>query len=174
MSKFRFAQGLKVLPVLAPVDTAATAQVTAFVDCDKLHWLTFILPFGNMTSDDSDIVAITVRCSTEDTSATTEPMNIGFWYRVTSAVATDSMSTAPTAATSDGIGTSDDGINAANLDNAVLIIDVDPSVVAAKAATSGGNRWVSVALAPTGPITIDGAICIAEPRYPGNDIPSST
>ena len=173
MAKFRFAEGLKVLPVIAPVDTAATAQVSAFVDCDQLHWLTFIIPFGNCTSDDSDIVAITVRCSTEDTSATTEPMNIDFWYRLSSAVATDSMGVI-TAATSDGIGTSDDGINAAGLDSKVLIIDVDPSVVAAKAATSGGNRWVSVAIAPTGPITIDGAIAIGEPRYPGNSIPSST
>jgi hypothetical protein len=164
---------LKVLPVIAPVDTAATAQVSAFVDCNLLHWLTFIVPFGNCTSDDSDIIAITVRCSTEDTSATTEPMNIDFWYRVTSAVATDS-TTDIIAGTSDGIGTSDDAINAANLDSKVLIIDVDPAVVAAKAATSGGNRWVSIAIAPTGPITIDGAICIAETRYPGNDIPSST
>jgi hypothetical protein len=100
-------------------------------------------------------------------------MAIDFWYRLSSAVATDSMGDI-TAATSDGIGTSDDGINAAGLDSKVLIIDVDASVVAAKAATSGGNRWVSVAIAPTGPITIDGAIAIGEPRYPGNSIPSST
>ena len=173
MSKFRFAEGLKVLPVLSPVDTAATAQVTAFVDMNLLHWLTFVLPFGNCTSDDSDVIAITVRCSTEDTSATTEPMNIDFWYRVTSAAATDS-TTDIIAGTSDGIGTSDDGINAANLDNKVLIIDVDPSAVAAKAATSGGNRWVSVAIAPTGPITIDGCLAVGEPRYPGANIPSST
>lgn len=173
MSKFRFAQGLKVLPVLGPVDTAAVAAVTAFVDCDQLHWLTFVVPFGNMTSDDCDLIAITVRCSTEDTSATTEPMAIDFWYRVTSAVATDS-TTDIIAGTSDGIGTSDDGINAANLDNKVLIIDVDPAVVAAKAATSGANRWVSLNFAPTGPITILGAIAVGEPRYPGNNIPSST
>ena len=173
MGKFRFAQGLKVQPVLGPVDTAAVAAVTAFVDCDLLNWLTFVVPFGNMTSDDCDIITITVRCSTEDTSATTEPMALDFWYRVTSAVATDS-TTDIIAGTSDGIGTSDDGINAANLDNKVLIIDVDPSVVAAKAATSGGNRWVSVNFAPTGPITILGAIAVGETRYPGNNIPSST
>lgn len=173
MSKFRFAEGLKVQPVLTPVDTAATAQVTSFVDCNYLHWVTFVIPFGNMTSDDSDIIAITVRCSTEDTSATTEPLNIGFWYRVTSAAATDS-TTDIIVGTSDGIGTSDDGINAANLDGKVLIIDVDPAEVAAKAATSGSNRWVSVALAPTGPITIDGVIAVGEPRYPGANQPSST
>jgi hypothetical protein len=173
MSKFRFAEGLKVQPVLAPVDAAASAQVTAFVDCNYLHWLTFVIPFGNCTSDDTDVIAITVRCSTEDTSATTEPMAIPFWYRVTSAVATDS-TTDIIAGTSDGIGTSDDGINAANLDSKVMIIDVDPAVVAAKAATSGSNRWVSVNLAPVGPISILGAIAVGEPRYPGANQPSST
>ena len=173
MSKFRFAQGLKVLPVLAPVDTAATATYTAFVDADMAHWITFILPFGNLTSDDSDEIEILVRCSSEDTSATTEPLAIPFWYRVTSAVATDS-TTDIVAGTSDGIGTSDDGINASGLENKVLIIDVDPSVLSAYSSASADERWVSVAIAPQGPITLLGAIAVIEPRYPGNNIPSST
>jgi hypothetical protein len=171
MSKFRFAQGLKVQPVLSPVDTGATAQVSSFVDMDLAHWLTFVVSFGNMTSDDSDVVAILVRCSSEDTSATTEPLAIPFWYRVTSATATDS-TTDIVAGTSDGIGTSDDGINAANLDNKILIIDVDPAVVGAY--TGGQQRWVSLAIAPTGPITIDAALAVVETRYPGANIPSST
>jgi hypothetical protein len=167
----RFAQGLKVLPVLGPVDTAATAAVTNFVDLNMVNWITFLVPFGNMTSDDCDIVNIIARCSTEGSSAATEPEAINFWYRITSAVGTDSLSTGPTAGTSDGIGTSDDGVNAANLDNKVVIIDIDPSVVAAKGADM---RWVSLAFAPTGPITLLGVTAICEHKYPGNNIPSST
>jgi hypothetical protein len=173
MAQFRLGENYKILPVLAPVDGAASAGVSAFVDMDMIHWLSFIIPFGNMTSDDSDVVAIKVRCSTEDTSATTEPMEIDFTYRITSAVGTDSVGTV-TAGTSDGIGTSDDGLNAANLDNKILILSVDASAVAAKAATSGGNRWVSFSYAPTGPITLLGALAIGEPRYPGTSQPSST
>ena len=173
MSQFRLGENYKIMPVLAPVDAAATAGVSAFVDMDMLHWLSFIIPFGNMTSDDSDIVTIKVRCSTEDTSATTEPMEIDFFYRISSAVGTDSLG-AVTAGTSDGIGTSDDGINASAFDNKVLIIGVDAQTVAAKAATSGGNRWVSFSYAPTGPITLMGAIAIGEPRYAGTSQPSST
>lgn len=173
MAKFRFGEGLKVLPVLAPVDTAATAQVTAFVDANMAHWITFVLAFGNMTSDDSDIIGITVRCSSEDTSATTEPLAIPFWYRVSSAVATDS-TTDIIAGTSDGIGTSDDGLNAANLDNKVVIIDVDPAVLLAQSASAADERWVSLAIAPTGPITLDACLAVIEHRYPGANIPSST
>ena len=169
-SGIRFAQGLKVLPVLGPIDTAASATVSAFVDMNMVNWCTFLVPFGNLTSDDSDIVAILVRCSTEGTSAATEPTAIPFTYRISSAVATDSMG-ALVAGTSDGIGTSDDSVNAANLDNTVLVIDVDPSVVAAKGADM---RWVSLAIAPTGPITILGVLAVVEHKYPGNTIPSST
>lgn len=171
MGNVRFGQGLKILPVLAPIDTGASAVVSAFVDCDLAHWITFVLPFGNLTSDDSDEIEILVRCSSEDTSATSEPLAIPFWYRVTSAVATDS-TTDIVAGTSDGIGTSDDGINASGLENKVLIIDVDPAVVAAY--TGAQQRWVSLAIAPQGPITLLGALAFIEHRYPGNNMPSST
>jgi hypothetical protein len=167
----RFAQGLKVLPVLGPVDTAATAAVTKFVDMNMANWCTFLVQLGNLTSDDSDKIVITARASTEGSSAATEPTCINFWYRLTSAVDTDSMSAGPTAGTSDGIGTSDDGVNAVTAENAVLIIDIDPSVVAAKGADM---RWVSLGIAPEGPITLLGVTAIVEHKYPGNNIPSST
>ena len=170
MSGIRFAQGLKVLPVLAPLDSAATAAVTAFVDLNMVNWVTFLVPFGNMTSDDSDVVNIIARCSTEGSSAATEPTAINFKYRISSAVATDSMGDI-TAGTSDGIGTSDDGVNASTLDSKTLVIDIDPSDVAAKGADM---RWVSLAFAPTGPITLLGVIAVAEVKYPGNSTPSST
>lgn len=168
----RFAEGMKILPVLAPVDTAATAVQTAFVDLDLANWLTYVIAFGNLTSDDSDAVVITARCSSEDTSATTEPLAIPFWYRLSTAVATDTGWGDITAGTSDGIGSSDDSINAANLDSKVLVIDIDPSVVAAY--SGGQQRWASLNIAPQGPITILGVTAFIEQKYPGNTIPSST
>lgn len=167
----RFAEGMKILPVVAPVDTAATAVNTAFVDLDLANWVTFVINFGNLTSDDSDAVVITARCSSEDTSATTEPLAIPFWYRLSTAVATDTGWGDITAGTSDGVGSSD-GLNASDLDNKVMVIDIDPSVVAAYSGAQ--QRWVSLNIAPQGPITIFGVTAFIEQKYPGNTIPSST
>jgi hypothetical protein len=58
-------------------------------------------------------------------------------------------------------------------DNVVLVVDVDPAVVAASAAD---RRYVRLVITPTSEITstIVGVCAILESRYPGNAIPSST
>lgn len=169
MNSIKFAEGMNIIPVLGPIDTAASAVATQYVDLDLANWCSFLVQFGNLTSDDSDVVVITVECSTAGSSNATEEA-IGFTYRISGAVATNSWGTI-TAGTSGGIGTSDDGVNAANLDNKSVLIDIDPSAVAAKAADM---RWVRVVLTPTGPITLAGAHAFVETRYPGNSIPSSS
>ena len=169
MSQFgvRYAQGHKILNLLAPADIVATATASAYFDLDLINWLTVIIPFGAIASTDSTGgVTVTVEASTAGSSNATEGA-IVFDYRLSDAVATDTMG-AITAATVAGavVGQGDD--------NKFLVIDIDPAVVAASAAD---RRYVRVVITPTAEITstiVGGVLAIAEPRYPGNAIPSST
>ena len=66
----RFAEKLKILPVLAPA--ATTDGGTDFVDLEEVQWITFMIQLGTMTSDSTDTIAFTVECSTaQTTNATT-------------------------------------------------------------------------------------------------------
>lgn len=163
----RYAEGVKILPVLTPADIVATATATAYIDLDQVNWATFLVSFGALTTTDSTgEIAITVEASTAGTSNATEG-NVAFSYRTSAAVATDTMGaiTAATAATG--------AVIANTADNAVVVIDVDPAVVAASAAD---RRFVRLVVTPTADLTatVVGAIAVLEHRYPGNSIPSST
>jgi hypothetical protein len=169
MSQFgiRYGEGLKVLPILTVADIVATATGTAYFDCDQLNWATVLVSFGAIASTDTTgEVVLTVEASTAASSNATEG-NIAFSYRLSAAVATDTMGaiTAATAAAGAAINNT--------ADNTVVLIDIDPAVVSASADT---RRYVRVVITPTSEVTstIVGATLIAEPRYPGNSIPSST
>ena len=165
MNSIRFAEGLKILPIKAPSDIVATATATSYVDMDGAHWATFLVQLGAMTSDSTDTLTVTVECSTAGSSNATEQA-IAFQYRLSSAVDTDSMGVI-TAATASGVA-----VTAAD-DNKVLVIDVDPSAVAAVAADM---RYVRLVLTPNAEMAscLDGVTAVLEPRYPGYAIPSST
>jgi len=165
MKGIRYAEGLKVLPVLAPVDTAASAVSSEAVWLREAQWMTFLVQFGNLTSDSTDTITITVESSTASETAATDEA-IAFNYRISSAVATDSMG-AITAATSDGFSiTSTD-------DNKCIIIDVDPAYVAAKDTDA---QYVRVVATPSAAVAICllSAVAVVEPRYPGNSMNSAT
>ena len=72
MKGIRYAEGLKVLPVLAPVDTASSAVSSGEVWLREAHWVTFLVNFGNFTSDSTDVVVITVESSTSNSTAATD------------------------------------------------------------------------------------------------------
>lgn len=168
MPKFgiRYAEGLKVLPLLEPKDIVATATASAYLDCDLLNWVTILVSFGAIASTDSTgEVVVTVEASTAGSSNATEGAIAGS-YRLSAAVATDTMG-AITAFTASGFAVG----NAS--DNVTAVIDIDPAVVAASAAD---RRFVRVVVTPTSEITstLVGITAICEPRYPGNTIPSST
>lgn len=163
----RYGEGLKVLPILTPADIVATATYTSYIDLDQVNWATFFVSLGSVASTDSTgEVVITVEASTAGTSNATEGA-VAFSYRTSAAVDTDTMGaiTAATAAAGAAI------INTA--DNTVVIIDVDPAVVAASAAT---RRFVRLLITPTAEITatVVGAIAVLEHRYPANISISST
>lgn len=160
-----YAETLKVLPVLsATTDVAGTSDTvyTQFVDLSNILWGEFIVQFGAYTNAAGGL--ITLEVSTANTSGSEEAM--GFNYRLSAAVATDSMG-AITAATSDGAA-----IAAAD-DNKVFVIEVDPAAVAAKLADA---RYVRVGILPSSDntVTVVSSVFIGLPRYAGNSIPSAT
>lgn len=166
MSKLRFAEGLKVQPIKAPSDIVATATATSYIDLNKVNWATFLVSFGALTTTDTTgEIVITVEASTAGSSNATEGA-IAFEYRVSGAVDTDNMGDR-TAATASGAAISE------SKDNTVVIVDVDPAVVAASGAD---RRYVRLVITPTADLTatVVGVIAVLEPRYPGKTIPSST
>ena len=165
MAKIRFAEGLKVLPVLAPVALTTSAVSCESVDMNVNHWATFLLSAGVMTSDATDTVTVTVEASTASATAATDTA-IAFSYRLSSAVATDEMGDI-TACAATGYAW------AATLDAKVLVIDVDP---AALPAVGADVTFVRVVLTPNAEHggSIFSCVACLEPRYPSNDAPSST
>ena len=166
--KMAHAEVLKVLPLLAPQDIAATATGSSYIDLNQCVGLVeFEVNFGALTATDStDGVVITIEGSTAGASSDTNTA-IAFQYALSSAVNTDSMG-AITAATAAGV-TLTSGSN----DNMTLLCYVDPAVLTA-GVTDG--RWARVYLTPTSDQTVSLVSVVARytPRYAQASIPSST
>lgn len=163
MNILKFAEGLKVLPILAPVDAVATTKQTEYIDMSKYHWATFVVQFGVITTGTA---TLTIEASTAASSNATEAA-IPFRYRLSDAVATDNLG-AITAATSAGVTV------ATNADAKLYVIDVDP---AALPSNPGADfRYLRAVIAPTTDMAacLVNAIAFLEPRYPGNSIASAT
>lgn len=161
MRDLRFAEGLHVVPVLAPADIVATDVATEFVDMNLYHHATFLIQFGAMTSDSTDTATVTVEACDIGTTTDSSEEVITFSYRLSSAVATDTMG-AITAGTTSGVAiTAED-------DNKLLIVDVDGSVVGK--AVSNTGRYVRCFITTNAEMAscIVGAIAVLEPRYPQN------
>lgn len=165
MNGVRFAEGLKVLPVLAPIALTTSEVNCAAVDLNYSHWCTFLVSGGVMTSDSTDTVTITVEAATSETTAATDTA-IAFSYRLSAAVNTDTMG-AIASATATGYAFT------ATSDNKTVVVDVDPAVVGAVGAD---YRFARVVLTPNAEHggSIISVVALLEPRYPGNSIPSST
>ena len=164
--KLHFAEGFKLLPILKPQDIVATATATSYVDLDQLNWVNFWVQFGSLTSDSTDLITVTVECSTAASSNATESQ-IAFQYRTSAAVDTDTLGaiTSATAAGGAAITATDD--------NKGIWIDLDPSAVAANAATM---RYVRVVITPDATVAacVVGVTAFGETRYPQNIPVSST
>ena len=163
MNQNQFAEGAKVLPILAPIDAVATARASSYVDLKESLWAQFHVAFGVITTGSA---TVTVEASTAGSSNATEAA-IPFKYRLSGAAGTDTLG-AITSATSAGASIT------AGDDAKLLIIDVDP---AALPANPGDDfSWLRVVVSPTTDMTVClvGANAVLQPRYPGNAINSSS
>lgn len=159
----KYAEKLKVLPILGVNDIAATATASNYFDLKLAQHASILVSFGEITGG---AVALTVEASTAASSNATETA-IAFKYRLSAAVGTDSMG-AITTATTAGISI------AAGDDNKVLLIDVNPDALPT---TPGADyRFLRLVLTPSSDNTVTdvGATAFLEPRYPGNSIASAT
>lgn len=162
----RFAEKLKVLPVLGPV--ATTDGGSSFVNMSNVQWLTYLVSFGALTSDSTDTIAFTVECSTAQTTNATTVL-APFHYRLSAPVDTDTMGAI-------GACTSTESVSvAATDDNTVLIIDVDPAEIPSITSYTD-HKYVRLSwdFNTEFASNVTGVIAVIEPRYPGNSIPSST
>lgn len=166
--KYSYAETVKVLPLLAPVNIVATATNSKWIDLNNAAGLVeFEINFGLITDTDStSAVTVTVLASTAGSSSDTNTA-LDFKYRLSAAVDTDTMGDL-TDSTSSGVA-----VNNATDDNKTLLIYVDPADV--QAAVADG-RYVGVLLTPDS--NVDACTCsvVARyvPRYAGANMPSST
>lgn len=165
---YSYSENVKFLPLLAPQDIVATATASQYVDVgDAAGTIEFTIPFGNVASTDSTgEVVVTLEASTAGSSNATEQA-IAFRYRLSAAVATDSLG-ATTSATVSGaaVGQGDD--------NKTLLCYVEP---AALAALGADIQWLRAVITPTSEITatvIGGVQVRYRSRFAGASIPSST
>ena len=167
MTIYSYHENTKVLPVLTVADIVATATPTAYVDVTEAAGpIEFCFSFGAIASTDSTgEVVVTLEASTAGSSNATESA-IAFRYRLSAAVATDTMG-AITAATASGAAVNNTG------DNTILSCFVEP---AALAAVGADYRWLRAVITPTAEITstIVGAQVRYTARHAGASIPSST
>lgn len=120
----RYAEKLHIVPLLAPA--ASTAGVKSYaVRLKNTQWLSFLVNWGNMTSDAGDAMTITVEASTGvgNTTAAGDTA-IPFVYRLSAAPGEDNWGDSTTCA--------DTGLVITALqDNLSALIEVDPATVPA-------------------------------------------
>lgn len=169
--KLAYGETVKILPLLAPQDIAATAAVSQYIDLNLAAGQVEIeIPFGNVASTDSTggvQVVAAVNAVADTSSSDSSETAVTFEYRLSAAVGTDTMG-ALTAATAAGIqvGQADD--------NKTLFVYVNPSDIPAQAST---GRFLRVELTPTAEVTatlVGGITGRYVPRYAGASMPSST
>lgn len=159
MTNKLYNENMKVLNLLAPQDIVATATASAYINVqDAAGTIQFDVPFGAIASTDSTgEVALTVEASTAGSSNATESA-IAFKYRLSAAVATDSMG-ALASATATGVAVAEDD------DNKIMHLFVEPSQLAAVGAD---YKYLRVVITPTAEITstiVGGVIARFVDRY---------
>jgi len=160
MNNVKFAQGMKILPILSPADIVDAATKTTFVDLKGANWATLAFHFGAITCD---VPTVTVKCSTAAT--TTGAVAVAFKYRLSTVYATEPDGWgAITQATTTGAAP------AVTDDGGILLIEIDPQDIAAEGTD---YRYLHGLITPAADITVCvvGAQAWLEPKYPGNAIP---
>ena len=167
MAKLRYAEGMKLLPILAPVAGTTSAVASAYIDAADFNWLSFLVNFGVTTSDSTDTITVTVECSTAASSNATE-VSLPFEYRKTAAVGTDTIGDITS------VSTGTDGVTITAEEDAVaLLIEINPDAIGASLAD---GRYLRVVVTPSAAVGafVACANFLGEPKYQRNSIPSST
>jgi len=157
MNDLRYGMNSQIVPLISPLDTAASALASPFVKLSNAHRCTFLVSFGTITGDSVDV---TVEAATAAASGT--EIAVPFVYRLSGAVGSDTWS-AVTTADSGGVAA------AATDDDKILLIDYDP-------ATNADYNYVRLVATPgSSASAVEIAVmAVLEPRYGQLDPVSST
>jgi hypothetical protein len=159
MKDNRLAFGEQVVPLVAPVDSAATAYATPYVNLKNALHCTFYAYFGVVTATSADqSVVLTVEAATAAASSATE-VAIAGKFRKSGATGTDTWGAVTTfGATGVEVITTADG--------SLYAIDIDPAVIEA---THGSRdaKWVRlvVGIDAGGTVTLNAIWAVLDPAY---------
>lgn len=155
-----------VIPGIAPVDTAATAISTQFVDMKTAHEINFLVSVGALTASADDTVTLTVNAAT--VQAGTSAVAIPFRYRLSGAAAANSWG-AETAATSAGYAPLSSAVT-----GKMVWITVDPATIQSSAEADA--RWVNLTVTPSAgnSVLLVAAVPIVVPRFVQASMVSTT
>ena len=132
----RYAEKLHIVPLLAPAASTAGGGVKSYaVRLANSQWISFLVNWGAMTSDD-DAMVISVESTTAVGNTTgSDSVVIPFVYRLSGVPGTDDNWGDATATTSSVsiVGTQD---------NMAMLIDVDPATIPALDSDALGLRVI--------------------------------
>lgn len=144
MPKLNMAEEFHVQNLLGPIDIVATATASQYIKTTHIGsgQLEFELPFGVITSTDStgEVVVTFVGNDVNDTSSSdNNEVAVSGYYRLSGAVATDTMGALTAFTTA--------GVTIANTDdNKTLLAYIDPAVLQ--------QKYVRAVITPTAETTV--------------------
>lgn len=159
MNDLRYGMNTQIVPLISPVDIAATATSSPFVKVSNAHRVAFEVFFGTITGDTVDV---TLECATANSTSGLTDIAVPFYYRLSGAVGVDTWS-AVTSADSTGVGVT------ASDDDKILLVDYDPR-------TNADYQYVRVTVTPgSSASAVEVSVtAFLEPRYGQLDPVSST
>lgn len=161
MKDARLVFGEHVIPLLAPIDSAATDYASPYVNLkDALH-ATFFVYFGVVTAASADQnLIVTLEASTSTTSNATE-VSLAFKYRLSGATGTDTWG-AVTSVASTGVS-----LDTTTVDGKMLAIDLDPAIIeAAHGQRDAKYVRVVVNLDAGNTVDLNAIWAVIDPAYP--------
>jgi len=154
----KYAQDYHMLPIKASVDAGSTDVGTEWFNMRDYNWADVLVNMGAITGD---TLVVTVEESTTNSSGA--EVAIPFVYRLSSAVATDSLGAATTC-DSGGVTV------AATDDNKTLVVSIDPQSL--DEGYNYARLWFN--LGGSMSAFLVGANAILTPRYPSATAISAT
>ena len=147
-------QTLHIVPLLAPVDTAAGTATSDIIDAGDCQHVQFLIFFGAI-----DVAGVVDVYEADNNTPTTSVATAKFTYQLSAAVGTDLMG--GVTAGSLALAT------AGTIDGMLMVIDINPADLTA------GYPYVYVTWNPTlGAANLIAIIGLVTPRYSQNVVPS--
>ena len=156
----RYAEKLHIVPLLAPATSTAGGGVLSYaVRLKNAQWVSFLLGWGDQSTDDAAVTTVTV-VSTTGIGNTTGANDVAlpFVYRLSAAPGEDNWGDSTTC---DATGLSITGAQ----DNLTLMIEVDPDTIPALDDDAVGVRVVFDAGDQVGSYA-SYAVALIQDRYP--------